>query len=211
MPVPLFTTSALNLASTYAATDSAAVAVASAGMAWWFSRSNIRNLEKQLATQTKQLVLQNEHLGVQNDQLKIQSEQLIIQNREFKLSLYASLTANVFEVNRILMNHPELRKYFYEGALVTNDDPIELVATVAEFILDFFSVLQEHNRFLQGDHLPSYDQWVRYIQDLFRSSPFLCVQLSTNMDWYESGLIRLFDEVRGEVLDKMAAQSAALA
>jgi predicted RNase H-like nuclease len=65
-----------------------------------------------------------------------------------KLSQYIAITQRVFDVDMLFVKNPDLRSYFYESKLVTTNCNIQQITAIAEYILDFYSTIQEHERLL---------------------------------------------------------------
>ena len=65
-----------------------------------------------------------------------------------KLSQYIAITQRVFDVDMLFVKNPDLRSYFYESKLVTTSCNIQQITAIAEYILDFYSTIQEHERLL---------------------------------------------------------------
>jgi len=110
-----------------------------------------------------------------------------------RTSAYEAVASQMFTVDEIFINHPELRPYFYSGKDISEDDPAyNRVIAVAEFILDFFgSVL------LQMQHFPQVwprKWWEEYFIDSFANSPVLCRYLENVKEWYVDDLINLMRE-----------------
>src|ERR1700733_13156714 len=66
----------------------------------------------------------------------------------YKLSQYIEITQRVFDVDMLFIQNSDLRPYFYESKIVTVDCDIQKITAAAEYILDFYSTLQEHERLL---------------------------------------------------------------
>lgn len=126
-----------------------------------------------LTRQTREMATQTRHVG---DSLKGNA--------------YGSVASQMFAVDRVFINEPELRPYFYSGRDISNDDPLyDKVVAVAELLLDFFdSVL------LQQKHFPQIwprQWWEAYMMYSFANSPLLCGYLESVKDWYTEDLVHL--------------------
>ena len=125
-------------------------------------------------------------------QTKSATEQTSLVAESVRGAVYAAVATQISEANRIFIDHPELRGYFYEGAqLRDSDSNRERVEAVAEHLLDYFdSVL------MQLEYLPQpwpRDWWDAYIVDSFARSEVLCDYLAAHRSWY-----------RPELADKMS-------
>ncbi|MBB5501236.1 hypothetical protein [Paraburkholderia sp. MM5384-R2] len=81
---------------------------------------------------------------------------------------------------------------------------------VAEYILDFYSTIQEHERLLTSQKIPSWDEWKSFIADGFRDAPFLCHYFEQNASWYEEGLMKIYGPVARERQELIIRQRSAL-
>jgi hypothetical protein len=127
---------------------------------------------------------------------------------EKKMALYIDVTQRVFDIDGLFIQHPDLRCYFYEEELVKPNQNLNRITALAEYILDFYSILQEHERLL-SDSTPSWKEWNAYIADGFRSSPYLCHYFSKNKGWYEEGLLRIYEHAiqgQGDIIDKQGEE-----
>lgn len=126
-----------------------------------------------------------------------------------KLSLYVNITQRIFEIDRIFIEHPLLRPFFYDGVIVTPIHDMPRITALAEYILDFYSTLQEHEKRI-GDASPSWVEWTGYIKDGFQRSPFLCCYFAEHSYWYEPGLSGIFNPIAKQNDTKIKEQRAAL-
>jgi hypothetical protein len=129
----------------------------------------------------------------------------------YKLSQYIAVTQRVFEVDMLFIRNPALRPYFYESEIVTVDCNIQQITAIAEYILDFYSTLQEHERLLVSQNIPSWEEWRSFIKDGFHDAPFLCDYYEQNSSWYEEGLMQIYRPVGHERRELISRQRAAIA
>jgi hypothetical protein len=117
-----------------------------------------------------------------------------------QLSLYVHLTQRVFEIDRIFIEHSEFRPYFYDCKILGKNDCVLKgdgflkISALAEYILDFFSNLQELEPKLNAGS-PSWKEWNDFIESGFATSPFLCAYFERNAKWYEQGLRDKYDPI----------------
>jgi hypothetical protein len=112
-----------------------------------------------------------------------------------KSSVYSGITEATLTVDRLFIDHPELRPYFYSEKLVSeNDTDYHKVLAAAEYILDFFSAIV-----MQAKHFPEIWprlEWEEYMVDMFARSPALCDYLKSVSNWYvgdSSDIMRLMN------------------
>ncbi|MBB5467979.1 hypothetical protein OKW30_002483 [Paraburkholderia sp. Clong3] len=132
-----------------------------------------------------------------------------LHGKEMNLGHYINITQRVFDLGHLFIDHPHLRKYFYDNAVVDSSEDIEKITSFTEYILDFFSSIQEHERLL-GDGTPSWKEWNEYISDFFGRSPFLCVYFAERASWYEPGLFEIFRPVGRSQEELIKKQRSAL-
>lgn len=160
---------------------SAAVAILSAWIAWFVGKKNLVRLTQQIEAQ--------------NAQLRLQS--------------YVAITARIFEVNKLFVDNPELRRYFYDGVVLTDKEVMAKASSVAEFLLDFYSTIQEHQAFLDQD-VPTWEEWISYIKEGFKRSPFLCVYFEGKLNWYEPQLREFYSKIQEDRQEIIVTQRQAL-
>jgi hypothetical protein len=116
-----------------------------------------------------------------------------------------------FMINAIFIEHPELRKYFYDAEEHVPPQPQgDRVLGVAELMLDYFDyVLLQQQR---SAELHSHNFWSeQYLIDSFSASPILCDYLERKKSWYSDELtavMRQGVERRGERLAHGSAGSS---
>jgi hypothetical protein len=105
-------------------------------------------------------------------------------------SAYQSIAANTLELDKILIEKPELRPYFYSGVDINeNDKNYELVMAIAEFQLDFFDATLTQFEVMPSDTQLDKEAWNKYFSDSFAKSPGLCKRINSNRDWYRDNLV----------------------
>jgi hypothetical protein len=118
-------------------------------------------------------------------------------------STYQNISSLMIDVDRLFVDHPAWKKYFYGHGLILNeDDPDhEAVVSVAEMLVDFGDNVR-----MQAKMLPDYEwpAWGSYFQDLYQKSPTLRDFLNSRPDWYPRALHQMFEEgaiLEGQGLD----------
>ena len=104
--------------------------------------------------------------------------------KTLKAALVDSLSNRQYDIDKLFIDQPEIRKYFYDGADTPTTGSVEYarVTATAEYILDFFvMVLIQKDEYT--DLLPR-DWWLAYIKDMLTNSPVLCEVLEHRKEWY---------------------------
>jgi hypothetical protein len=97
-------------------------------------------------------------------------------------SAYDRATDLFLEIDRVFIEHPEVRLYFYGNQDLQPGDPIApKVEAVAELILDVFEWIWRRQRELS---LKDQEGWRRYILERLDSSTALCDYYKKNSEWY---------------------------
>jgi hypothetical protein len=117
--------------------------------------------------------------------------------RTVQRDTYQKAYQTVFDLDRLFLDHPELKPYFYSGqTLDAKTDPVlrARVESTAEWISDFFD-----NLFYNVKLGPNEDwsAWESYIEETFRRSPALRDYVQAHRGWYSDEL--------GEALDRVSA------
>ncbi len=93
-----------------------------------------------------------------------------------------------------IMQYPEIRKYFYEGAeieqlILESPETRARVAIVSEMFIDFMESFV--NTYYQS--VPEMagngsfrEAWEEYFKDMFETSPVLCLDYLAHPEWYEN-------------------------
>lgn len=131
-----------------------------------------------------------------------------------QLSLYVQLTQRIFEIDRIFIEHPEFRPFFYGGDILRREDEAFQkdglkIKALADYMLDFFSTLQELEPKLKKGS-PSWKEWDDYIESCFDTSPFLCIHFEANAKWYEKGLMDKYSPIGKRNHTRIQEQQKAL-
>lgn len=114
--------------------------------------------------------------------------------RELRENLLIPLKTQQLELDRLFVEHPHIRKYFYNGENISEDkqDEYAQVAAVAEYILDHFAAVISHTT-ADGQPLIS-TIWREYMKDCFVKSPVLCATLERYDRWYPRELFNIKKE-----------------
>lgn len=104
-------------------------------------------------------------------------------NRSLEVVTYNGSTDLTLQLDRVFIEYPELRPYFYDGQSPTGSD-IELrqrVAAVAEFALDVLECIWDHRDKYSE---PDTKSWKKWIGDLIGTSPTMRDLYAEHTDWY---------------------------
>jgi hypothetical protein len=120
-------------------------------------------------------------IGILIWQTKVQTEAL-------QLEATSAIYSGILDLDKIFLEKPELRPYFYEGVVIeptaVNYDK---VLSIAEYKLDLFDLFWQHS-----DHLRERQDWVawkNWISESFAKSPIMCTHLNTIQDMYGEGIV----------------------
>ena len=114
-------------------------------------------------------------------------------------SMYATITTETLEMDKIFLAHPNLRPYFYEDkdiSEITDDETRHKVMIIAEYQLDYFDLVMTQLDYIptDKDSKEDKDNWDKYFADSFAHSPALCRRIGLNPDWYMTRLVNLSEE-----------------
>ena len=99
-----------------------------------------------------------------------------------RATVYQSVPQLMIEIDRLFVDRPELKPYFYRNKPISKDDPeYERVMSVAEILLDFMDFVTAVE-----PALPEYDwdSWKCYFQELAGTSPALRLYWEECGHWY---------------------------
>jgi hypothetical protein len=106
-----------------------------------------------------------------------------------QLANYHNLYLMWFTVDRVFIEHPEMRPYFYDRAEISAapaDIRLRLDA-VSHMIFDCFDDVYHHL-----EHLPqsTSQAWSVFMKDLYKHTPYLKDFLQKNEQWYSPDFVR---------------------
>jgi hypothetical protein len=96
---------------------------------------------------------------------------------------YADATDRTLAIDRLFVDHPEARPYFYDDKPVEGGTDRDLVLAIAEFVMDSFECLWDMAKRYEADDRAA---WSVYFADMFRRSPALRDFYAEYADWYPS-------------------------
>jgi len=126
--------------------------------------------------------------------LYLMNRQTRMSDRELKENLLVPLKTQQLELDKLFVERPHLRKYFYNGEIISEDksDEYAQAAAVAEYMLDHFAAVMSHTT-TEGKPLIS-TIWREYMKDCFAHSPILCTTLEKYGRWYPGELSNIKKE-----------------
>jgi hypothetical protein len=138
-------------------------------------------------------------------QVRLANAQVEAAKEQTQLQRTQSVMDQMLELDKLFIEHPDLRPYFYEGQEIRQGDQDELnggqevkgeretpvafkkryqrVLAIADFQLDFFDLFLNQSESLilsQEDK----ENWLSYITDSFAKSPVMCQRLNSVKSWY---------------------------
>jgi hypothetical protein len=123
-----------------------------------------------------------------------------LSERALKEGALVPLKLQQLEIDKIFIEKPHLRKYFYEDCPVLdpNSEETAQALAMAEYILDHFAAILPHTT-VKGERL-TFTIWRNYMRDSFAQSRVLSDTLRTRRQWYPDELFIIQRE--GEDLKK---------
>lgn len=115
---------------------------------------------------------------------------LYFQVRQIERSIRSTIDQTLYEHNARIMefltNHPEMRKYFYDGVdIVATDPQYSQVLSVAEILACFMELVAMHRKDIRPDIMR---RWIYYIREVCSTSPILRRHISDHSTWYAQEL-----------------------
>jgi hypothetical protein len=121
----------------------------------------------------------------------LERQNLLISSQR-ELGTHTMLIDHNADLLRLLVQHPELRPYFYENVpLPTSGDDRARALTMAEMWTDLFEQVV-----IQSEHLPPEmaPTWRQYAKDMYGSSSAIHAYFAESRDWYVTELQDLWHE-----------------
>ena len=145
------------------------------------------------------------------DQAKKLTESIANSNRSNNLSTWSTITTQGQELDKVLVEHPEFQKYFFDGIHIETNDPIfDRANAISLMFLDYIDSVLAFLSYTENEeprHLPAKgshssgrktqetfierDTWKHYFDSLFRSSPLLCRTLVSNQGFYGREVLKI--------------------
>jgi len=116
--------------------------------------------------------------------------------QQTSLTAHQNAMEPIIAIDKVFVDTPEIREYFYDGKDIKEDEPnYKRAEAVAEMHLDVFDFkLRAKEKF--GDLSPfpeTLDIWVR---DMMVSSPIICKRLEKKKQWYSPRLHQVAKEAQ---------------
>jgi len=113
-----------------------------------------------------------------------------------KSSMYAIVNTQTLEMDKIFLERPHLRPYFYDNwdlSKIRDKKTFREVMTVAEYQLDYFDLVMTQLDYIPTDKDSAEDNasWDDYFVSSFASSPALCERIGRNPEWYMTKLVNM--------------------
>ncbi len=130
----------------------------------------------------------NRQITVLIEQTKTFKIQANLLEHNLKASAFLPLNNYQADLNKIFIENPDFRQYFYDGVEISkNDNKYNKVISIADFMLDFFDAV-----FVQKSlYNLSGSWWIGFMTKSFITSPTLCKRLDENSSMYTEKLHKL--------------------
>lgn len=114
---------------------------------------------------------------------------VVYSRKAIRQSAYRNTTDLALEYDRIFLEHPSLRPYFYENQDCPSGDRRHHVQAASEMLLDILEAIWDHRHQLPSEDLPAWQEW---IHGVFETSPTMRTMYEDDTDWYPT-LTDLFE------------------
>jgi hypothetical protein len=133
----------------------------------------------------------------------IQTSHLREQTIGIRQSTYQKIYDTWFEVDKLFIDRPKLRPFFYEGTELAkaNDEMRPELDAIAQMILDCFDNVYHQREFMPPD---TFKAWSTFLKDMYRKSPYLIDFLDRNWPWYPATLVEHLKEPPNESFEATA-------
>lgn len=116
-------------------------------------------------------------------------KQLKLSANANRATVYQSVPLLMFDIDRLFIERPELKPYFYGRKPLTHDDPeYNRIMSVAELFVDFMDYVT-----VVEPALPEYewDSWKCYFRELLATSPALQQYWQEYGHWYPDTIAKV--------------------
>ncbi len=130
----------------------------------------------------------NRQVTVLIEQTKTFKIQANLLEHNLKASAFLPLNNYQADLNKIFIDNPDFRQYFYDGVEISkNEKNYNKAISIADFMLDFFDAV-----FVQKSlYNLSGSWWIGFMTKSFITSPTLCKRLDENSSMYTEKLHKL--------------------
>lgn len=116
----------------------------------------------------------------------------------------------VFDLSKIFIEYPEIRKFFYSGKNIEEShDDIERIKAVSYLILDTFDYYFVNECLLSADYELNKSRWELWIVEMFQNSPILRKMYSESMELYPNDIRRLYQIAKDAITDSNTSANKA--
>lgn len=78
--------------------------------------------------------------------------------------IYSSFISNSVELDKILIEYPDIRKYVYDNEPVTDQTPdLDRIMSVVELAIDITENIEVYKKYIPKSR---YDGWIRFVKDI---------------------------------------------
>ena len=113
-------------------------------------------------------------------------------NLSIRISAQAAVYQQATDARAFLVQHPKLRKYFFEGRTPhPKSEDYSRAKTIAEMFLNYM----EHLILQKGSLRPSdWEAWQKFAKKTLRNSPIMCEMLTKQENTYCKELVDLYNQ-----------------
>ena len=138
-------------------------------------------------------------MDLSRENMDLSRETMELSKASMKSSMYEIMNVQTLEIDKIFLERPHLRPYFYDSkdpSKIRDEKTLHEVMIVAEYQLDFFDLVMTQLDYIPTDEDSQEDKanWKKYFEDSFAKSPALCKRIGDNPDWYMKRLVNLSKE-----------------
>jgi len=147
----------------------------------------------------KNMDLSRKNMELLGENMKLSKKTIDLSVASMKSSMYAIVNTQTLEMDKVFLERPHLRPYFYDNedlSKIRDKKTLREVMSVAEYQLDFFDLVMTQLDYIPTDKDSPEDKvtWKKYIVDSFANSPALCKRIADDPDWYMTSLVTLSTE-----------------
>ncbi|MBQ9428687.1 MAG: hypothetical protein IJU41_03985 [Clostridia bacterium] len=96
--------------------------------------------------------------------------------------IYESFVSNSLEIDRMLIEHPEIRKYIYYGEPIDENTPdLNRIMSVIEFVVDAVENIEVYEKYIPKSRR---DGWLKFVYDVTHT-PAYEYYSKKHGKWYE--------------------------
>jgi hypothetical protein len=122
-----------------------------------------------------------------------QTREIAIQTQHSQESLqsaaYQAIANHEMDVDRLFIERPNLRPYFFGGREISETNPDYARAeSIADYDLDFIDSAQSQLKYLKNPEIDM-NAWQQFFDDSFTNSPILCKRLLKLANWYKKDFV----------------------